>query len=784
MDLKAFTAENFLIFDGAFGTMLQKRGLLAPGQVPAALNITHPEDITAIHNAYAAAGSAVATTNTFESAPHQLKDAPYSTEQVVRAAVAAARASDAPYTALDIGPTGMLLEPMGTLSFEDAYDSFAQIVKAGADADMIILETFSDLLEIKAALLAAKEHSDLPVIASMTFAADGRTFTGTDPVTAALTLQALGADAVGVNCSLGPKELLPVVEQMAAVLSVPLIVQANAGLPEVVDGKTVYTIAPEAYAESVGKMADLGAVIVGGCCGTDPDYIRAVVDVLKDKRPTCPAAPKRPALTSATGTLFLDDGVTVIGERINPTGKPRLKEAIKSGSYAYINSEAVSQTRQGADVLDVNIGLPEIDEPAVMKKAVREISAVTPLPLQIDSTDPAALEAGLRVYPGIASVNSVNGAPESLEAVLPIVKKYGAVLVGLALDENGIPKTADGRLGVARRIVEAAEAAGIGRERVLIDPLVLTASAQQDQVVVTLESIRRIKEELGVHTTLGASNVSFGLPDRETFNAGFLAAAFGAGLDAPIMNPGAQKSMAMVDVFRVCNAQDDASRAYVAKYSGAREQTAQPDTGTRTLRACIEDGLPEAAAACTEALLKTQDPQQIISEHFIPALDTVGAAFENGTIFLPQLMQSAAAVQAAFELVRGAEGTAPATRGAVLLATVKGDIHDIGKNIVRMLLENYGYEVIDLGADVPVETILETLEGRDIKLIGLSALMTTTVGSMKETIEAVRARYPDIKIMVGGAVLTQEYADMIGADAYAPDAQGAVRIAAALIQDT
>lgn len=779
INLKDFTDNNYLFFDGAFGTMLQKRDLLKLGDHPPILNITHGDEITKIHNEYAKAGSHIATTNTFEANRLKLKDTGYSVSEVVKAAIENAKKSDAEYVALDIGPIGTLLEPTGTLPVEEAYDIFKEIIEAGSEADLIILETFSDLLEMKTALLAAKENSNLPVICSMTYSDDNRTFTGTDPITATITLQELGADAVGVNCSLGPKELLPVVEQITSVAEVPVIVQANAGLPHVHNGETVYDIKPKDYKDSIDNMVDLGVSIIGGCCGTSPEYIKQITEELKDKQPQKKNIIPKTALTSASKTVFIDDDFKIVGERINPTGKPRLKEALTSGSYDYVISEALNQQREGADILDINVGLPEIDEPEVLEKIVKEVSAITPLPLQIDTTKAEALERALRIYPGIPSINSVNGTQESLDTVLPLVKKYGASVIGLTLDENGIPDTVEGRLEIAKRIIEEAQNYGIPKHKIIIDALALTASAQQEQAEVTLETIKRLRDELGVNTTLGVSNISFGLPQRDIFNSVYLSAALNAGLTMPIINPASEEMNKTIDVFRIIKNIDTNSENYIKKYSQVNKEEQPRIKEDKDLSNLIIDGLGEEAAQVTKQLLNTMDTEEIVNTFFVPALNIVGTRYESGEIFLPQLMQSAGAVQKAFNVIKDQTTTKTDTysKGKILLATVKGDIHDIGKNIVKMMLENYGYEVIDLGSDVDPELIVSKIKELDIPLIGLSALMTTTVESMKDTIELIKKEGLDSKVVVGGAVLTPEYSKMINADYYAPDAQATVDIA-------
>lgn len=765
---------DFLIFDGAMGTMLQCNGL-APGELPEQFNLTAPDVVSAIHRAYVEAGSDVVSTNTFGANALKLGD---QVEAVVGAGVRLARAASPRYVALDLGPTGALLEPIGSLSFEEAYALYAQQVEAGAraGADLVLIETMSDLLEVRAAILAAREHSSLPVFATMTFAQDGRTFLGTDPETAAITLEALGVSALGVNCSLGPKELLPIVRRMAAVTHVPLLVQANAGLPRMEDGQTVYDVTPGIFAACAVEMAGMGVTLFGGCCGTTPEHIRALRTTLSSTRPVRRAAPDFLAVTSGQRTVFLSSGPAVVGERINPTGKRRLKEALRSGDDEYVVKEALSQQDAGADLLDVNAGLPDIDEPAVLSRLVRAIQAVSPLPLQIDSADPSAIEAAVRVYNGKPIINSVNGKEESLRTILPIARRYGAAVVGLTLDDSGIPATAEGRFAIAERILNRALALGIPRSDVLIDCLTLTASTHQSQVLETVQALRMVKERLGLHTVLGVSNVSFGLPARESLNAAFLAAALGAGLDLPIINP-LSASMQTVLAYRVLCGQDTGA-AHFIECAAAQAPASPAQNESADLRTLILGGRKGQMVDALRALPPTETPLSIINERFIPALDEVGARFERGEIFLPQLMASAEAVKAGFDYLHGLERTPrEAAKGPILLATVKDDIHDIGKNIVRVLLENYGYRVIDLGRDVPPEEIVETVRREGVRLVGLSALMTTTVKSMQRTITALREAGADCRVMVGGAVLTPEYAKMVGADYYARDAAEAARIA-------
>lgn len=795
---RVIAGEEYLVFDGAMGTMLQAAGLEA-GELPELLCLNNPDEVTAIHRAYVEAGSQAVTTNTFGANARKLGDAA-SVREVFAAAVSCVRAAGARYVAADIGPTGALLAPLGTMSFDEAYDLFAEQVRAAVDAgaDIILIETMADLLETKAAVLAAKECSDLPVFATTTFGEDGRTFLGTSPRIAALTLSSLGVQVLGMNCSLGPDDLKPLVNEMLEVATCPVMVQANAGLPHVEDGRTVFSVSADAYAESVAGMVEAGVRIVGGCCGTNPAYIANLADIVRGKRPARPFARPLCSVTSAQEAVVLEGRqVATIGERINPTGKKRLKEALRTGDSDYIINEAIAQTEAGADILDVNAGLPEIDEAAVLVDLVGKIQGVSGLPLQIDSSDPVAVEAAVRVYAGKPIINSVNGKQESLRAVLPIAKHYGCAVVGLTLDEDGIPPTAEERFAIAERIVHAAEAAGIPRQDVLIDCLVMAASTNQSEVVEILRAITLVKERLGVRTVLGVSNVSFGLPLREVVNATFLASAFAAGLDMPILNPLSDRYREVVDSWRVLCGQDDGAMRYIEGYAGktiASSTTKAPAGGPARegeASAAVEEGLRHfvitgrraAAGAEVERMLDAgESAMAVIDDYLIPALDEVGNRFEAGTFFLPQLMASAEAAKAGFDVIRGrSTGEAVADKGSVAVATVKGDIHDIGKNIVRMLLENYGYTVYDLGRDVDPQAVVDCVKEHDIKLVGLSALMTTTVRGMEDTIALLREQAPDTKVFVGGAVLTPEYAQMVGADYYAKDAAEGARICAEVL---
>lgn len=765
--------NGFLIFDGAMGTSLQKYGLAA-GELPELLNFSNPDMIEKIHRDYIEAGADVVTTNTFGANRHKLSGKA-EVADVISAAVTIAKKSGAKYVALDLGPTGQVLEPIGTLTFEEAYDLYAEQVVAGknAGADLVIIETMSDLLEIKAAILAVKENSDLPLVTTMTFGEDGRTFMGTSPENMAITLSSLGVDALGVNCSLGPNELLGTVEKICEYSTVPVIVQPNAGLPKVIDGKTVFEVTPKDYAEAISKMIDMGVSIIGGCCGTTPEHIKAVKDLTVGKAPVNRNVKRVSAITSGQNCVILDNSTAIIGERINPTGKPKLKEALRNLDFDYIVTEAVNQQGAGADILDVNTGLPEINEPEVLKAVVKKLQSVTPLPLQIDSSDVEAIEGAVRIYSGKPIINSVNGKKESMDAILPIAKKYGASVVALTLDESGIPETAEGRFKIAEKIVAEAEIYNIPRTDIFVDCLVLTASTNQSQVMETLKAIKLVKEHLGVKTVLGVSNVSFGLPSREILNSAYLAAAFGAGLDMPILNPMSFEYRKIVSAFKVLNNEDKGAEKYIAEFSESKQE--KIDAVNMDLKSIIINGLKGSAESATKELLKTKAPLEIINEEFVPALDIVGEKFEKGEMFLPQLMASAEAVKVGFELLKG-EAT-DTSKGTIVVATVKGDIHDIGKNIVKMLLGNYGYNVIDLGKDVAPEVIVEAVKKYNAPLVGLSALMTTTVKGMEDTIKLLKENKLACKVMVGGAVLTEEYAKMVGADFYAKDALEATKIA-------
>ena len=795
-----FKQSNTILLDGGMGTMLQAAGLKL-GARPEELNITDPALIEGIHGQYAAAGSRIVNANTFGASAHKLAGSAYTLEQVITAGIENCKRACAPYgalTALDVGPLGELLEPSGTLAFEDAVAEYARIVKAGeaAGADLIFFETYTDLYELKAALLAAKENTHLPILASMSFEAGGRTFTGCTVESFAATARGLGADAVGINCSLGPKEIFPMAKRLAEAVpgNFPVFVKPNAGLPRA-DGSG-YDITPQLFALQMKPYRELHLFAAGGCCGTTPEFIKLLNGTFAGCTPGRPAHRMPSVLCTPVDTVTVD-GITVVGERINPTGKKRFQQALREGDMNYVLEQAVSQAEAGAQILDVNVGAPGVDEPVLMEQVVKALQSVTSLPLQLDSSNVEALARGLRVYNGKPIVNSTNGEPEKLAAILPLCKKYGAAIVGLAIDEKGIqPKAAD-RVAIARRITEAALAAGIPREDIYIDCLTLTASAQQEDVLATVQALEACKKELGVRTVLGVSNISFGLPCRAYLNTTFLTMAMYAGLDLAIMNPSSEEMMAAVYAYNVLTNRDKQSTKYIERFadrvpaSTALAQAAKAAPAASAAEAeltgpyaalmkAVEKGLKGDAAAHTRALLAEKQPLEVVDEALIPALDIVGAKYEKGTLFLPQLLQAASAAQSAFEEIKTAiaqKGEGSASKGRIVLATVKGDVHDIGKNIVRVILENYGFEVLDLGRDVPVETVVDTVREKDVHLVGLSALMTTTLKSMEETIAALHAAQLDCKIMVGGAVLTPEYAEKIGADWYAKDAKRSADIA-------
>ena len=780
--------NEFVFWDGAMGTMLQAKGM-EMGGIPEMLNFDKPHWIEEIHSAYVDAGSQIVCANTFGCNRYKMAKTGKSVAEIISAAVGIAKKAcgDKALVALDMGPIGQLLEPTGGLAFEEAYEIFKEqvIAAVNAGADIIACETMTDLYELKAAVLAAKENSDLPIITTMTFEQNMRTFTGCSVSAMALTMEGLGVDAIGVNCSLGPKELEPVVAEFSKWTTLHIAVKPNAGLPDPITNK--YDVTPEDFAESMANLVKYGVKIAGGCCGTTPDFIRSVVSRLKDMNYVRQTPKLEAAVCSPAKTVVIDQP-RIIGERINPTGKKRFKEALKSEDIGYILGQAIEQINAGADILDVNVGLPDIDEKEMMVKVVKALQGVTDLPLQLDSTRPDVLEAALRVYNGKPIVNSVNGEKASMEAILPLVKKYGAAVVGLALDEGGIPKTAEGRFEIAEKILANAEKTGIPKRDVFIDCLTLTASAEQAAVMETVNALHRVKTELGLKTVLGVSNISFGLPNRELVNCNFLQMALTNGLDLPIINPNAALMTGAVRAYKLLTNIDKNSAEFIAAYSGSNFTTSVSTTGAAAapksegndLPSAIANGLKDEGARITEELLKTMDSMEIVDNLLIPALDKAGAEFESGKIFLPQLIMAASVAQAAFDVIKthmAQSGGESVSKGKVVLATVKGDIHDIGKNIVKVLLENYGFDVIDLGRDVPPENVLEAAVKHEVKLVGLSALMTTTLASMEETVKLLHDNNVPCKIVVGGAVLTPEYAEKIGADFYAKDAKDTVDVA-------
>ena len=777
-----FLHNGITILDGAMGTVLQQRGL-PPGGKPELLNLTNPALLRSIYREYVEAGSQIVCANTFGASAPKLAGTGYAVDQVVSAAVSVARQAvqgTGAKVSLDMGPLGELLEPLGTLSFERAYDCFKEAAMAGerAGADLVSIETMTDLYEAKAALLAVKENTRLPVFVTMSFERSGRTFTGCTIPSMARTLEGLGADAIGLNCSLGPDLLLPLLKELCENTRLPVIAKPNAGLPDPATG--AYGMGPEEFVRALLPCLEAGVTIFGGCCGTSPEYIRALVKALEGKTPAPRTYRSTGFVCSAMAPCFLD-GVRVIGERINPTGKKRLQQALLDQDLDYVLDLAVQQEDAGADILDVNVGYPGVDEAALLPTVVKKLQSAVPLPLQLDSTDPAALEAALRVYNGKAAVNSVNGERSVLERILPIVKKYGASVVGLCLDEHGIPPTAGGRVAIAKRILDAALSYGIPAEDVWIDCLTLTVSAQQDQAAQTLRAVRMVREELGLQVVLGVSNISFGLPGRAAVTRSFLTQALAAGLTLPILNPNQREMMDAVAAFKVLSGEDLGCRAYIARSADAAPLSAASGAApSLTLEEAVARGLEGDAGRLAREALQSQDELSLVEERLIPALDRVGADYEAGRAFLPQLLSAAQAAQAVFETVKSSlaqKGGAPMKKGRFVIATVKGDIHDIGKNIVRTVMENYGYDAVDLGRDVPPEVVLETVKAQDIKLVGLSALMTTTLPAMEETVRLLHTLEQPPVIFVGGAVVTPDFAAQMGADHYAKDARQSVDIA-------
>ena len=794
--------KELLYFDGGMGTQLQERGL-APGELPETWNVEHPEVIREIHRRYIEAGSDIVLTNTFGANALKFHDERCPLEEIIRTAVghvkAAVRESGADrriYTALDVGPTGKLLKPMGDLDFETAYEAFREVMVIGeqAGADLIHIETMSDTYELKAAVLAAKENTSLPVFATAIFDERRKLLTGADVPSVVALLEGLRVDALGINCGMGPEQMFPVLEEMLRYSSLPVIVKPNAGLPQQREGRTYYDVAPEKFAYLMKQITEMGASVIGGCCGTAPEHIRAMRDACQGLRPL-PVTEKEYTVVSSYGkSVFLgnrpeqNSGSRIIGERINPTGKKRFKQALKEHDLDYILREAITQQDNGAHILDVNVGLPDIDEPALMEEAVQEIQSVVNLPLQIDTVDTEAMERALRIYNGKAMVNSVSGKQESMDRVFPLIRKYGGVVIGLTLDEEGIPADADGRVRIAEKIIDEAKKYGIGKKDIVIDALAMTISSEPEGATVTLETLRRLRDEVKVNTVLGVSNISFGLPSRPVINSAFYTMAMMNGLSAGIINPSSEDMMKAWYAYHALMNLDSNCERYIGRYSSAPAGTAEASSsgpGTAGaqgmgLGAAIEKGLKEDAHTITVPLTEEKAPLDIINEDLIPALNRVGDGFEKGTVFLPQLLMSAEAAKSAFAVLQekmDKSGEIQEKIGTVVIATVKGDIHDIGKNIVKVLLENYSFDVIDLGKDVPPEKIVDTVLEKQAPLAGLSALMTTTVVSMEETIRQLREKAPGCRVMVGGAVLNQEYADMIGADFYGKDAMQSVHYA-------
>ena len=809
--------ENRVYFDGGMGSLLQERGL-APGELPETWNLLHPEVLVEIHRAYLEAGANIMTTNTFGA--NRLKypeGGQWALEELVRAAVENAaearrqyeencrregRQCQPSFIALDLGPTGKLLKPYGDLEFEAAVALYQEVVKTGAEAgaDLILIETMSDSLEVKAAVLAAKENCSLPVFATMAFDEKGKLLTGGDVESVTALLEGLRVDALGLNCGLGPEQMAPIAQRFMKVSSTPVIVNPNAGLPRSEGSRTVYDINSDQFARKMREIAEMGVFMMGGCCGTTPEHIRKLKAACDDLPVQLPEKKGRTVICSYATTVEFGSKPVIIGERINPTGKKKFKQALRDHDMEYILKEGVAQQDNGAHVLDVNVGLPEIDEPSMMEEAVKELQAVIDLPLQIDTSNEEAMERALRCYNGKALVNSVNGKQEVMDAIFPLVAKYGGVVIGLALDEEGIPETAEGRIRVAKKIYARAAEYGIGPEDIIIDGLCMTISSDSQGAVTTLETLRRVRDELGGKTILGVSNISFGLPQREIINSAFFTMALHDGLSAAIINPNGEAMMRAYYSYLALAGLDPQCGEYISIYgsqpsvslgvtlsrkgpSGTGDGAGMGNAGQGgdfSLADAVIKGLKEASSAAAKGLLASQDPLDVINQEIIPALDAVGKGFEKGTVFLPQLLMSAEAAKAAFEVIKeqmSRSGQEQESKGTIILATVKGDIHDIGKNIVKVLLENYSYQVVDLGKDVPPETVTETAVRLHVPLVGLSALMTTTVPSMEETIRQLRREAPWVKVMVGGAVLTQEYADSIGADQYCSDAMASVNYA-------
>ncbi len=789
MNIRDFIKNNIVYLDGGMGTLLQKSGL-QPGELPERWNISHPEVIKEIHKSYYDSGSNIVNTNTFGAnslkfGTDELSEIIYHAVKNADEARKASSGKQEKFIALDVGPTGKLLKPLGDLDFEDAVKAFAEVISLGVKygVDLITIETMNDSYETKAAVLAAKENSDLPIIVTNAYGENGRLMTGADPAVMATMLEGMGVDAIGANCSLGPKQLMGVMDELLKYCSVPVAFKPNAGLPKS-DGKvTYYDVDAEEFAQDIKLAVSNGVRIVGGCCGTTPEYIKKVCELTRDIRPKEIEKKTYSVCTSYNKAVFFGEKPILIGERINPTGKKRFKQALLENDIGYILQEAVNQQAKGVHVLDVNVGLPGIDEAQMLTNSVCELQCVTDLPLQIDSSDPVAMASALRRYNGKAMINSVNGKEENLNAIFPLVKKYGGFVVALTLDEKGIPSTVDGRMKIARKILLTAALYGINKKDIIFDPLAMTVSADKMSAVTTLETVKKITEQLGCNTSLGVSNVSFGLPSRDLVNAAFFTTAMENGLSAAIMNPYSERMMEAYYSFNVVKGLDENCMDFINFASRQEVQPTAKQESSLTLKEAIEKGLKEKASEITTAMLGNSAPLDIVNAHVIPALDNVGKRFEEKKLFLPQLLMSAEAAKASFEVIKAtmsADGSS-VKKGSIVIATVHGDIHDIGKNIVKLLLENYGYNVIDLGKNVPPETVLRAVTDNHAPLVGLSALMTTTVPAMEETVKLIKENAPWCKTVVGGAVLTQDYADKIGANKYAADAMETVRYAESVI---
>lgn len=791
--------KELLFMDGGTGTLLQEKGL-KPGELPEKWNLERMEDVIDIHRQYYEAGSDIVLSNTFGANALKFHDSEYELEDVVTAAVVNVKEAAQlgvhdgreVYAGLDIGPTGKLLKPMGDLDFEEAYNAFKEVAMIGeqAGADLIHIETMSDTYEVKAAVLAAKENTKLPVFATMIFDEKGKLLTGGDVPSVVAMLEGLGVDALGINCGMGPEQMMSILDEIMSLASVPVIVKPNAGLPKQRDGEVYYDVLPENFAELMTQIVKKGAALVGGCCGTTPDHIRAMVDHIRQthafEERIVPKKHNHTIVSSYGKAVFLGEKPVIIGERINPTGKKAFKQALKEHDLDYILKEGIKQQDCGAHILDVNVGLPDIDEKAMMVEVVKELQSVSSLPLQIDTVNAEALEAAMRIYNGKPMVNSVNGKQEEMDKVFPLIKKYGGVVVGLTIDEDGIPDTVEGRVRVAGKIIEEAKKYGIEKKDIVIDVLTMTISSDPESAKITLGALKAVREKYGVCTVLGVSNISFGLPYRPAVNSNFYTMAMQNGLSAGIINPMSEDMMRSYYSYCALMNYDENCEEYIRQYGNQKVDVPAAKSTELSLKAAIIKGLKEEAHHAAYAMVKEREPLSIINEEMIPALDEVGKGFEKGTVFLPQLLMSADAAKIAFAVLKeelAKSGTDEQEKDKVILATVKGDIHDIGKNIVKVLLENYSFDVIDLGKDVPPEVVVETAIKEDVKLVGLSALMTTTVVSMEETIKQLREKKPDCKVMVGGAVLNQDYADMIGADFYGKDAMQSVYYAQELFSE-